>query len=79
MDNEKSAEAPAPGVTDDASGTAVVMEAARVLSQYRFEKTIVFVTFAAEEIGLVGSTLYADRAKERGEQIESRIEQRHRG
>ena len=71
MDNEKSAEAPAPGVTDDASGTAVVMEAARVLSQYQFEKTIVFVTFAAEEIGLVGSTLYADRAKERGEQIEA--------
>ncbi len=71
MDNEKSAEAPAPGVTDDASGTAVVMEAARVLSQYQFEKTIVFVTFAAEEIGLVGSTLYADRAKQRGEQIEA--------
>ena len=71
MDNEKSADAPAPGVTDDASGTAVVMEAARVLSQYQFEKTIVFVTFAAEEIGLVGSTLYADRAKERGEQIEA--------
>ena len=71
MDNEKSADAPAPGVTDDASGTAVVMEAARVLSQYQFEKTIVFVTFAAEEIGLVGSTLYADRAKQRGEQIEA--------
>jgi hypothetical protein len=71
IDNEKSVDAPAPGVTDDASGTAVVMEAARVLSQYQFEKTIVFVTFAAEEIGLVGSTLYANRAVERGEQIEA--------
>jgi hypothetical protein len=71
IDNEKSVDAPAPGVTDDASGTSVVLEAARVLSQYQFEKTIVFIAFAAEEIGLVGSTLYADRAQQRGEQIEA--------
>jgi hypothetical protein len=71
MDNEKSAVAPAPGVSDNASGTAVVMELARVMSQYKFAKTIVFVTFAAEEIGLVGSTLYADKAKKDGAQIEA--------
>ena len=71
MDNEKSADAPAPGVGDDASGTAVVLELARVMSQYRFEKTIVFVAFAGEEIGLVGSSLYADKAKARNDRIEA--------
>jgi len=71
MDNEKSAVAPAPGVSDDASGVAVVLELARVMSQYKFEKTIVFVAFAGEEIGLVGSTLYADRAKKDGARIEA--------
>jgi Zn-dependent M28 family amino/carboxypeptidase len=44
----------APGVADDASGTAATMELARVMSQYTFDKSIVFVTFAAEEIGLQG-------------------------
>jgi hypothetical protein len=71
LDNEKSVDAPAPGASDDASGTAVVMELARVMSQYKFEKTIVFVAFAGEEIGLVGSTLYAAKAKQRNEQIEA--------
>ena len=71
IDFEKSIEAAAPGASDDASGTAVVMELARVMSQYKFEKTIVFVTFAGEEIGLVGSTLYSEGAKKRGDQIEA--------
>ena len=71
MDNEKSAIAPAPGVSDDASGVAVVLELARVMSRYRFDKTLVFVAFAGEEIGLVGSTLYADQAKNRNERIEA--------
>jgi hypothetical protein len=71
IDFEKSVEAPAPGVTDDASGAALVMELARVMSQYKFEKTIVFITFAGEEIGLIGSTLYADKAKKQGDQIEA--------
>jgi hypothetical protein len=47
------------------------MELARVLSQYQFEKTIVFITFAGEEIGLIGSNLYADKARKQGEQIEA--------
>jgi hypothetical protein len=70
MDNEKSAVAPAPGVTDDASGVAVVMELARVMSRRTFEKTIVFAAFAGEEIGLVGSTLYADSEKQKDELID---------
>jgi hypothetical protein len=61
----------APGVTDDGSGTACVMELARVLSQYQFEKTLVFVAFAGEEAGLLGSTLYAKKAKDTGMKIEA--------
>src|SRR5215471_10367212 len=61
----------APGVSDDASGTAAVMELARVMSQYEFDKTIVFIAFAAEEIGLNGSANYAKKAKEANMQIEA--------
>jgi hypothetical protein len=60
-----------PGVTDDGSGTASVMELARVLSQYQFEKTLVFITFAGEEEGLLGSTLYAQKAKTLNQKIEA--------
>ena len=64
IDGEKSAAMPdAPGVSDDASGTAAVMELARVMSQYEFENTIVFVAFAGEEEGLVGASLYAAKAR----------------
>jgi hypothetical protein len=61
----------APGVTDDGSGTAAVMELARVMSGYQFDKTIVFVAFAAEEVGLSGSQVYAKQAKQDGMQIEA--------
>jgi hypothetical protein len=64
-DFEKNAALPAPGACDDGSGTAAVMELARVMGQYEFDKTLVFVAFAGEEQGLVGSTLQA--AKERKE------------
>jgi hypothetical protein len=61
----------APGVTDDASGTACVMELARVLSQYQFEKTLIFIAFAGEEQGLIGSTLYAEKARQLNQKIEA--------
>jgi hypothetical protein len=60
-----------PGVTDDGSGTAAVMELARVMSGFQFDKTIVFVAFAAEEVGLSGSQVYAAQAKKDGMQIEA--------
>lgn len=63
--------ADSPGVTDDGSGTACVMELARVMSQYQFEKTIVFIAFAGEEEGLLGSTLYAEKAKTLNQKIEA--------
>lgn len=48
-----------PGADDDASGTAGMMEAARVLSQYEFEATLIFIGFDREEQGLIGSGAYA--------------------
>ena len=70
-DYEKNANLPAPGACDDGSGTAAVMELARVMSQYEFDKTIVFVAFAGEEQGLVGSTLLAAKAKKENQVIEA--------
>jgi Peptidase family M28 len=70
-DFEKNAELPAPGVCDDGSGTATVMELARVMSQYEFDKTIAFVTFAGEEQGLIGSSLQAAKAKKENQVIEA--------
>jgi Peptidase family M28 len=61
----------APGVTDDGSGTAAVMELARLMSGHQFDKTIVFIAFAAEEVGLSGSQVYAAQAKKDGMQIEA--------
>jgi acetylornithine deacetylase/succinyl-diaminopimelate desuccinylase-like protein len=70
LDAEGTVAAVAPGVTDDGSGTAAVLELARVMSQYQFRKTIVFIAFAGEEYGLLGSSTYADAAKKRGDVIE---------
>jgi len=65
------AEVRAPGANDDGSGTAAVMELARVLSRYEFPKTLVFVAFAGEEQGLIGSSLHAARARREGQVIEA--------
>ena len=70
-DFEKNAALPAPGACDDGSGTAAVMELARVMSQYEFDKTLVFVTFAGEEQGLVGSSLMSAKAKKENRVIEA--------
>jgi hypothetical protein len=54
---------PAPGANDDASGVAVSLECARVLSQLKFPATIVFVAVAGEEQGLNGSRHLAKLAR----------------
>lgn len=56
----------APGADDNASGTAAVIEIARVLSQYEFDRSIVFCAFSGEEYGLYGSAAYASRSSEQG-------------
>jgi len=58
-----------PGADDNASGASVVLECARVLSGYEFDRTIVFVTFGAEELGLYGSEAWASAAAARGDRI----------
>jgi hypothetical protein len=68
---EANAELPAPGACDDASGVAATMELARIMSQYEFDKTLVFIAFAGEEEGLVGSTLEASKMKEEKVDIEA--------
>lgn len=52
----------APGANDDASGTAVSMELARVMSKRKFDATIVFMCVPGEEQGLLGARHYAEEA-----------------
>lgn len=59
------AESDAPGASDDASGTAAVMEMARVMSKYQFDATIVFMTVPGEEQGLLGAAHWAEEAKKK--------------
>lgn len=61
----------APGANDDASGTAVSMELARVMSKYKFDATIVFMAVPGEEQGLLGAHHYAEKAVEAKMNIEA--------
>lgn len=60
------AEANAPGANDNASGSALTVEAARVLSQRRYPTTIVYALLSGEEQGLYGGELLADYARLHG-------------
>jgi hypothetical protein len=59
----------APGANDDASGTAAVIELACAMSKLHFDATLVFMTVAGEEQGLVGSTHVAEEARKAGKNI----------
>ncbi len=59
----------APGADDNASGTAAVIEAARIFSQYSFPFTIVYALWDEEEQGLIGSDYYATQASNAGDSI----------
>lgn len=63
----------APGANDDGSGTALVIELARVFAQsgVQFDATLVFIAFAGEEQGLVGARLHAQRAAAEGWRIDA--------
>lgn len=63
----------APGANDDASGTAAVLEMARVMAKYEFEATIVFMAVAGEEQSLLGSTYYAEQAKQKNWNIDAML------
>ena len=58
-----------PGADDDGSGTAALLEIARVLSDIETDMTIVFGFFDGEEAGLWGSKYYAHQCKARGDSV----------
>ncbi len=59
----------APGADDNASGTAGVLEIARIMSQYTFDRSIIFCSFSGEEYGLYGSSAYASMAEQQNMDI----------
>ncbi len=63
----------APGANDDASGTAISMELARVMSKYHFDATLVFLAVPGEEQGLLGAAHWAEKAKKEGRKIEAML------
>ncbi|MFT6811024.1 MAG: hypothetical protein ACJA01_004270 [Saprospiraceae bacterium] len=62
-------ESDSPGANDNASGMAGVLEAARVLSKYDFESSIVFVGLSGEEQGLFGGKIMAEQITEAGWEV----------
>lgn len=69
--NQRGSNNNAPGADDDASGTATFLEAFRVLSQSGFKpnRTIEFVGYAAEEVGLLGSQVIANDYKSKNKKV----------
>lgn len=61
----------AQGVEDNATGSALTIELARVMSKYNFNHTIVFLLTTAEEQGLYGAEAFADYAQAKGIQIKA--------
>ena len=64
----------APGANDDASGTAAVLEMARVMAKFEFDATIVFMTVPGEEQGLLGSTHFAEEAKQKNWNVDAMLD-----
>jgi hypothetical protein len=63
----------APGANDDASGTAAVLEMARVMARHEFDATIIFMAVAGEEQSLLGSTYFAEQAKQKNWNIDAKL------
>lgn len=61
----------APGANDDGSGSAAVLECARIMSKHGFPATVIFVTVSGEEQGLLGAAYMANKAKKEGWNIEA--------
>lgn len=61
----------APGANDDGSGTAAVIECARVMSKHSFPATIIFVAVSGEEQGLLGAAFMSEKAKKQNWNIEA--------
>jgi len=59
----------APGADDNASGSAGVIEAARVMAPYPYERTVKYICFSGEEMGPYGSGAYVDSVQQAGDVI----------
>ncbi len=69
--NEMDRDKDSPGANDDGSGSAAVIECARVMSQHGFPATVIFVTVSGEEQGLLGAQFLANKAKKENWSIEA--------
>jgi hypothetical protein len=67
------AKSDAPGADDDGSGTATVLEAARILSRHRFDATLVYAVLSGEEQGLYGGKLLAQYARDHHWNVEAAL------
>ena len=67
------AKSDAPGADDDGSGTAAVLEAARVLSKHKFNATLVYAVLSGEEQGLYGGKLLAQYARDHHWKVEAAL------
>jgi len=63
----------APGANDDGSGVAGVIEAARIMSQYKFPATVIFVAVSGEEQSLLGSGFMAAKAKKENWNVDAML------
>ncbi len=61
----------APGANDDGSGSAAVLECARIMSRHSFPATIIFMTVSGEEQGLLGSNFMATKSRKNNLNIEA--------
>jgi hypothetical protein len=61
----------APGANDDGSGSAAVLECARIMSKHSFPATIIFITVSGEEQGLLGAAYMANKMKAANANIEA--------
>jgi hypothetical protein len=61
----------APGANDDGTGSAAVLECARIMSKHNFPATVIFVTVSGEEQGLLGANYMANKARKENWNIEA--------
>ncbi|MEK7783456.1 MAG: M28 family peptidase [Candidatus Binatota bacterium] len=62
-----------PGADDNASGVAVLLEAARILSGLRLRSQLLFCAFNLEELNMIGSTHFAKRLKAAGAKVRAMV------
>ncbi|MEW4447979.1 M28 family peptidase [Qipengyuania sp. JC766] len=65
------ATADSPGANDDGSGSIMILEASRILSQQEYPSTIIYALLTGEEQGLYGAQILADWVEEQGMRVKA--------